>query len=178
MMPTSTTESTVVTEMEIHSTPDKIFAAITDPEQLSQWWEGADHWEIDLKPGGKWRGWGMCNGKVSQVEGEFVEITSPSTLIYTWVSDRRGEPATQVRWDLQEQGRSTLITITHSGFRKQDSQAMKGYAAGWTDVTRSLRSFLYETANETFAAKKDAQKDSDNQDLQHDDSRDFNQDVK
>jgi uncharacterized protein YndB with AHSA1/START domain len=150
-------EQAVIAELEISSSPGKLFAAITDPEQLSQWWEGADHWEIDLRLGGKWRGWGLCDGKTSQVQGEFVEIIPPSTLLYTWVSDRRGEPSTVVRWDLQSQGRATLVTVTHSGFRKQDAQAMKGYATGWTEVLRGLRSFVYENANASFAARRDSQ---------------------
>src|SRR5262249_52863863 len=47
-------------EVEIAAPPEKVFQALTDPAQLQAWWGSQEkyktaNWEMDLKPGGRWR---------------------------------------------------------------------------------------------------------------------------
>lgn len=135
------TDDAVIVELELASPPETVFAALTDPEQLSEWWDGADQWEVDLRHGGQWRGWGECQGKVSAVHGEYVEIQEPKVLTYTWITDHGHEPASLVRWELQPTDLGTRVKLTHSGFGANE-QTRKGYVAGWQEVMRDLRQYL------------------------------------
>ena len=52
-------DRTIVESIEIEASPERVFSAWTDPEQLVAWW-GDDKtyhttsWESDLRVGGKW----------------------------------------------------------------------------------------------------------------------------
>jgi uncharacterized protein YndB with AHSA1/START domain len=58
MNPAATSEDTIVQEVTIKAAAEGIFAALTNPDELLQWWaaEGrfrATHVESDLRPGGR-----------------------------------------------------------------------------------------------------------------------------
>jgi uncharacterized protein YndB with AHSA1/START domain len=58
---------TIVQEITIKGTAERIFEALTNPDERMKWWWGSEgrfqitHVESDLRPGGKWmmRGIGM-----------------------------------------------------------------------------------------------------------------------
>ncbi len=65
MNPTSVT-GTIVQEITIDGSAERIFEALTNPHERMKWW-GAEgrfqvtHFESDLRPGGKW----TMRGKLS-----------------------------------------------------------------------------------------------------------------
>jgi Activator of Hsp90 ATPase homolog 1-like protein len=79
MNPTSASD-TIVQEITIKGSAERIFEALTNPDERMKWW-GAQgrfqvtHIESDLRPGGKWvmRGIGM-GGKPFTVAGEYRKI--------------------------------------------------------------------------------------------------------
>src|SRR5215468_5728545 len=87
------TDERIVQEITIKAPAERIFAALTDPDQLPRWW-GAEgrfqttHMESDLRPGGKWmiRGKGM-GGRAFRVVGEYRSIERPRLLVCTWLPD-------------------------------------------------------------------------------------------
>ena len=51
-------QDAIVTEIEIAAPPERVFQALTDPSQLMLWWAASPAgalWEMDARPGGKWR---------------------------------------------------------------------------------------------------------------------------
>jgi len=84
---------TIVKEIAIKAPADRIFEALTNPEQRLQWW-GAEgqyrgtHMESDLRPGGKWITLGIGRGgKSFTVRGEYRKIERPHLLVFTWLPD-------------------------------------------------------------------------------------------
>ncbi|MEM9646107.1 MAG: SRPBCC domain-containing protein, partial [Planctomycetota bacterium] len=75
----------------IRATRDRVFDAWTRPEHLRNWWRVHPKWtteiaEIDLRVGGKYR-LGMRDPAQEGpfvCGGEFVEVTPPAKLVYTW----------------------------------------------------------------------------------------------
>ncbi len=125
----------VLAEIFIAAPPDRVFQAITDPAQTSQWWGQKGLYRItkslaDVRPGGKWSSDGVGNdGKEFRVEGEYLEVDPPRLLVATWIATYAGSQKTTVRWELeprdvhglhhhgpQRAGTGTLLKIHHSGF--------------------------------------------------------------
>jgi uncharacterized protein YndB with AHSA1/START domain len=96
---------TIVEEITIKGSAERIFEALTNPGQRVRWW-GAEgrfqttHMESDLRLGGKWmmRGIGM-GGKPFTVGGEYRQIERPRLLVFTWLPDWQ-EDATETNCPL------------------------------------------------------------------------------
>jgi len=136
----------VVAEIFIAARRERVFQALTDPQQAVRWWgqSGKYHFNefhMDVRVGGKWSCAGPSEdmGTNFTVHGEFLEVDPPRKLAYTWSSSWM--PAnTQVQWELEEQGSGTLLKLTHTGFAGSADQA-KGHSLGWTLVLGWLQAF-------------------------------------
>jgi len=145
MNPTSLGD-TIVQEIAIKGSADRIFAALTDPAQRVKWWgaEGrfqAKQMESDLRPGGRWvmRGIGM-GGKPFQVGGEYRQIEPPRLLVFTWLPDWQGDTTESlVRFDLNEKDGVTTVRLTHSGLVTERSRTSH---RGWPEILASLRGYI------------------------------------
>ena len=128
MNPTSVS-GTIVQEITIKGPAERIFEALTNPDERMKWW-GAEgkfqttQMESDLRPGGKWlmRGIGMGE-KPFTVAGEYHKIERPRLLVFTWLPDwQENAPKTLVRWDLEEKDGITTVRLTHSGLTSESSR--------------------------------------------------------
>jgi uncharacterized protein YndB with AHSA1/START domain len=148
MNPAATSEGTIVQEVTIKAAAERIFAALTKPDELLEWWvtEGkfrATHVESDLRPGGRWSmrlvsdrtGDASC----TSVHGEFRVIDPPRLLIFTWIRDEEHHPETLVRWDLEETDGGTTIRVTHSGLT---SERLRTRNSGWPLILELLKTHL------------------------------------
>jgi uncharacterized protein YndB with AHSA1/START domain len=122
-------KDTIIKEILINASAERIFEALVDPRQRVKWWgaEGkfqATHMESDLRPGGAWlmRGTGM-GGKPFTLRGEYRSIERPRLLEMTWLGDwQENEQLTVVRFDLDEKQGATTVRLTHSGFTSEQSR--------------------------------------------------------
>jgi uncharacterized protein YndB with AHSA1/START domain len=67
------------------ATPERLWQAHTDPEQIVQWWSDTKVDVFDFKVGGKWRfvSDGQ-DGREHGFRGEFKEIDEPRTIVRTF----------------------------------------------------------------------------------------------
>lgn len=145
MNPTSASD-TIVQEIAIKAPAERIFDALTNPDERVKWWgaEGrfqATHVESDLRPGGKWtmRGVGM-GGKPFTVAGEYRKVERPRLLIFTWLPDWQEDAAeTVIRVDLEEKSGITTVRLTHSGLTSESSRASH---RGWPQVLSWLQTYV------------------------------------
>ncbi|HEV2412250.1 MAG TPA: SRPBCC domain-containing protein [Candidatus Saccharimonadales bacterium] len=67
------------------ATPERLWQAHTDPQQIVKWWNDTNVETFELKVGGRWRfvseGW---DGKEQAFRGEFKEIDEPNKLSRTF----------------------------------------------------------------------------------------------
>jgi uncharacterized protein YndB with AHSA1/START domain len=137
--PTGANE-TIVTEITIRASAERIFDALTKLDQRVKWWgtQGrfqATHMESDLRPGGRWlmRGVGM-GGKAFRVTGEYRDIERPRLLVFTWLPDWHADATESlVRFDLEEKAGVTTVRLTHSGLTESGRNSHKGWPQilGW-----------------------------------------------
>jgi uncharacterized protein YndB with AHSA1/START domain len=139
----------IVREIEIKAPAAKVFAALTEPNQLVQWWGSGDTYrctkmEADVRVGGRWRTVGEgSDGSPFAVEGEYLVVEPPHTLEFTWryaPGPWQDEGDTIVRYDLEERDGTTLVRVTHSGF--SNNEARDDHDLGWGTVLGWLRDFL------------------------------------
>jgi len=143
MNPTSADEK-IVNEITIKAPAERIFEALTNPDQRLKWWGGeyfkGTHMESDLRVGGKWmmRGTGMGD-KPFAVSGEYRVIERPNVLTFTWVASWPGDAAeTLVRFDLEENAGVTRVRVTHSGLTSESARAHRG----WPDILAWLQAYV------------------------------------
>jgi uncharacterized protein YndB with AHSA1/START domain len=151
MVNISSTEDAVIGDVEIAAPPEAVFAAITDSEQLKQWWGDGENykverWEGEVRVGGRYRSIGKGHaGDPFEVTGEYVAVEPPHLLVYTWeASWTAAVPASVVRWELNPSAGGTRLRVTHSGFR-QYPQMIQMYSNGWPGVLGWLKGFAERT---------------------------------
>ena len=148
MNPASASD-TIVQQITINGSANRIFHALIDPDQRVKWWgaEGrfqATHMESDLRPGGKWRMRGKgIGGKPFTVSGEYRQIEPPRLLVFTWLPDWQEDLVTSVvRIELEENNGVTTVRLTHSGLTSEPSRISH---KGWPQILGWLRGYV-ETA--------------------------------
>jgi uncharacterized protein YndB with AHSA1/START domain len=145
MNPASASDN-IVQEVKIKGSANRIFEALTDPDQRVKWWgaEGrfqATHMESDLRPGGKWMMQGNgVGGKPFRVSGEYRQIESPRLLVFTWLPDWQDDATESVvRIELKEENGVTTVRLTHSGLTSETSRSSH---KGWPQILSWLRDYV------------------------------------
>ncbi len=137
---------TIVEEIEIQAPAERVFAALTSPEERVNWW-GAEgrfrttHAESDLRPGGRWlmRGIGL-GGRPFTIQGVYRQVDRPRLLVFTWLPSWQDDPIeTLVRFELVERNGVTTVRLTHSGLVTESSRAQH---RGWPDILAWLNSHI------------------------------------
>ena len=147
-MTTINVNDAIVKEILIQAPAERIFEALTDPQQRVAWWGVAGkfqvtHMESDLRPGGAWqmRGTGM-GGKPFTLCGEYRLVERPRHLEFTWIDEGAEKaPPTLVRFDLEEKDGETTVRLTHSGFTSE--QTRERYQ-GWPWLLALLQTYVQE----------------------------------
>ncbi|MBS1849859.1 MAG: SRPBCC domain-containing protein [Acidobacteria bacterium] len=153
---TTLDQDTLVSEIHVAAPPERVFQALSDPRQLSQWFAGSESckkksWEFEARKGGKWRMADIPSAAPQsgsehadiEVHGEIVEYDPPRTLAYTWLANSHQNRLvpTLVRWELSPIGNGTRVKVIHSGLAGEDA-ARKDYAGGWPGVVASLKQYV------------------------------------
>lgn len=150
----------VVAEIFIAAPPDRVFQALTDPNQMPQWWGQKGMYRVtecksDLRPGGKWSSLGVgADGTSFRVDGEYLEIDRPRLLVYTWNPSFAHLLKTTVRIELeardihglqhrgaQRVGTGTLVKIRQEGFAG-NLELAKDHGEGWSRVLGWMQAFV------------------------------------
>lgn len=132
----------------VRVTPERAFAAWTDPEQVVHWWGpvgvSCPEAHIDLRVGGEYR---IANqfpdGRVIWIRGTFEAIDPPRQLVYSWRLD--GEPhdelAERVTVTFEARGgESTNIAVLHE--RVANPQRRRSHEAGWSGCLDGFITFI------------------------------------
>ena len=144
--------STFIYVTYIRSTPDKVWAALTDADQMRAYWMGA-HAESDFKPGSPWR-LVFDDGRVADA-GEIVESEPGKRLVIKWRNEFKpefkDEGWSQCVMELEETKGAVKLTVTHSMDRPQ-SKFIGAVSGGWPQILSNLKSLLETGQIATVAA--------------------------
>lgn len=143
-----TAEGEILASVEIPAPPEQVFGSLTSAE-IIRWWVRAGvfdtrEWSGDVRPGGRWQASGLVQGQPYGLQGEFLQVAAPRTLVHTYQRTDVPDAATTVRYTLTEAGGGTRITLRHSGFASPE--ACLNNAAGWESSFGQLRRSFEQAA--------------------------------
>ena len=136
-----------VFEIYIRTTPERLWAAITDSEMRSKYNFG-NAVSSDWTPGSHFE---MTNPKAPGVlgEGENLEVDPPRRLVQSmvalWSEDVKAEGTSRVTWEIEPIAEdSCRLTVTHDQLREGANAELYG---GWPMILSGLKTLL-ETGEE------------------------------
>jgi uncharacterized protein YndB with AHSA1/START domain len=138
--PPSQTE-TLVFEVDLPHSPQKVWRALTDPALLSEWLlpvvglglEPGTAFKFETQPQPGWDGVVSCR---------ILEVETQKRLVYAWVV---GDIDTVVTFRLAPTASGTHLSIAQSGFRPDQKQAFGGARYGWKMMSGALVDLLART---------------------------------
>ena len=131
-----------VFEIFIKTTPERLWKAITDPEERSKYNFGATV-TSDWTPGSRYTLTAM-DGAVNLGDGENLEVDPPRQLVQTanflWGDDVKAEGTSRITWEIQPIGDdSCQLTVTHDQMREGANDQIYG---GWPMILSGLKTWL------------------------------------
>jgi len=135
-----------VFEIYIKTTPERLWAAITDDETRKKYNFGAGV-RSDWQPGSTYE---LCTDKLDQplAVGEVLEADPPHKLVHTmtalWGDDVKAEGESRVTWLIEPVADSCRLTVTHDQLRDGANDQLYG---GWPMILSGLKTWL-ETGEE------------------------------
>jgi uncharacterized protein YndB with AHSA1/START domain/DNA-binding transcriptional ArsR family regulator len=135
-----------VFEIYIKTTPERLWEAITNPEQRAHYNFGVGV-ESDWAAGSRYTSvHPRADGPLG--EGENVEVDPPRRLVQSftalWSDEAKAEGSSRVTWEIEQIEDSCRLTVTHDQLRDGASPELYG---GWPMVLSGLKTYL-ETGEE------------------------------
>ena len=137
--------------VELNSSQEDVFKAISNPEDLINWFP--DVAILEPKVGGKFKISFLKDSKKPKMkmdvdfinEGKILEIVSNKKLTHTWKWNQFSEfPETIVTWDLEPiSDGKTRLTLTHTGFtgKEKGPASLEEHTKGWSFFLNELISY-------------------------------------
>ena len=135
-------KSTFVYVTYIRTTPEKLWAALTDVEFMKQYWFGM-HCESQWTPGSPWK-MVSSDGSITDA-GEIVEAEPPRRLVIRWQHQKnpelKAEGDSLCAIELESTGAAVKLSITHS-IEHEPSKLIGAVSGGWPKIMSNLKSLL------------------------------------
>ena len=138
----SADNSTFIYVTFIRTTPQKLWAALTNPEVMRQYWFGM-HKQCDWKVGSSWRLL-FPDGRVADT-GEVLEADPPRRLVLKWRNEfkpeLKSEGPARCSYEIEQVGDAVKLTITHA-IDRPESKLIAAVSGGWPRIVSNLKSLL------------------------------------
>ena len=135
-----------VFEIYIKTTPERLWEAITEPDQRakynfgvgleSDWTNGSSYTSVHPR----------ADGPLG--EGENLEVDPPHRLVQSftalWSDEVQAEGPSRVTWEIQQVEDSCRLTVTHDQLREGANPELFG---GWPMILSGLKTYI-ETGEE------------------------------
>jgi len=148
---TTPSDREIVSERVFDAPRERVWAAMTDPELITQWWGPREYTTVvdvmDVRPGGAWRFVHHGpNGKEEQhgFRGTYREISPPERIVQTF--EWEGMPGhviveTATLEDLGEQTKLVNVSLFHTT-EERDGMLDSGMESGLTESHDRLEELL------------------------------------
>ncbi|MGB9118427.1 SRPBCC family protein [Bradyrhizobium sp.] len=129
----------------LNASPEKVYAAWTDPEKIIRWFGRSDanansfRAEIDARVGGRFRVSFATDAEYYEVGGVYREVVPNQRLVFSWAWHSTPERESLVTVSLKPDGDGTLLTLVHE--QLFDQAARDGHERGWIGALDKLEQF-------------------------------------
>ena len=147
----------------IRTTPEKLWAALTDPVTVEKFWLGV-RVESDFRTGSPWM-LKFTDGRTADT-GEILEAVPAKRLVIHWRNEFKPELKaagfTRCTMEIEPAdyypdfgGRAAKLTITHDAETALGAPMIEAVSGGWPKAIANLKSLL-ETGDIAFSGKVSA----------------------
>ena len=130
----------------IKAKQERVWKALTTPEQMVQWFERIEFERLEAGQKIKFSWEPNDSVDFNETYGEITLVVPISRFGYSWQVAPPDPTSTFVIFDLETIAEGTRVTVTETGFEAlSDSQREKRYqdnVGGWEYVTNSLAAFV------------------------------------
>ncbi len=123
--------------------PERLWAALTDPDQIKVWLMDLD--VLELEVGGAIRFAADCMGPT----GEILTLDPPHVFEYTWTG--HDPPLSVVRFELEPTESGTTLTLSHTRLPTRSSAI--DHAAGWHTHVEWMEAMLSGGEKSDFGSR-------------------------
>jgi uncharacterized protein YndB with AHSA1/START domain len=135
-------ESSFVYVTFIRTTPEKLWSALTDGNQMKEYWFGM-HVETEWRTGAEWR-MIFPDGRVADT-GEILELDRPRRIRLKWRNEFRPELKAEgfalCTIEIEPYGDAVRLSITHA-IERAESKFIQAVSGGWPKILSNLKSLL------------------------------------
>ncbi len=129
----------------IPATPERVFRAWTNPEELVNWWGPVGvrcvSAEVDLRQGGQYSiANELPDGAILWIRGEFETVEEPTLLIYTWVVETTEAETERVTVRFEAHDSGTQLVLMHEQIPGEELRDQHRH--GWEDCLNGLLAHL------------------------------------
>ena len=127
----------IVEELTIEAAPQRVWGAITEPDEIVQWWAYEARVTPEVGSLGEFR----FRPPAGVLQFEVAELDQDEKV--HWIS-RQGPPhwaGTSVTWQLTPVQNGTKLVFTHDGFAQVD-EGYEQTRGNWKYFLASLKSYL------------------------------------
>lgn len=136
--PAAPDPSAIRLERRFDAPAEAVFDAWLSPEVLRRWWPAGADWEtpvaeVDPRVGGGLRlVMRSPDGEEFGGSGEYLEITPPKRLVFTWTWDghegHRGTQRIEIDFNQRPDGTTTVVLINRG---LPDEESRRSHREGW-----------------------------------------------
>ncbi|MFB9357719.1 ArsR/SmtB family transcription factor [Actinoplanes nipponensis] len=119
----------------IESTPERVWAALTDADITARYWGHAN--VSEWTAGSRWEHVRTDGSGIADVAGTVVESTPPRRLVTTWDGE---DDSSVVTFDIERYHEIVRLTVTHENLADERDRAEA--ASGWAAVLANLKTLL------------------------------------
>ena len=134
--------STFVYVIFIRTTPERLWAALTDPQFVRQYWFDTTV-ECAWTKGSPWKLVG-ADGSLTDT-GEILEIDPPRRMVIRWLNEwkpeLKAEGPSRCTIELEPAGTAVKLTIRHE-IDRRGSKFITAVSGGWPSILSNLKSLL------------------------------------
>ena len=137
----------------IRTTPEKVWAALTDGEMAKDYW-GRHQNLSDWNSGSPWSHVD-CDSGIADVEGTVVEAEAPNRLVLTWDTKTPGYQTavpSRVTFSIEPFMDAVKLTVIHEEL-DSGSPLYQALSQGWPAILSSLKTML-ETGDALSMTKR------------------------
>jgi len=142
-------------EIVIAAPVEQVWAVLTEPAHLSQWFSEGSPAQVDLRPGGIMR---VDHAEAGVFPARIERVEPPWFLSYRWASAYPAEETTDsnstlVEFTLIPEAGGTRLRLTESGFaalvipaERLPYSSHESHSAGWTSKLIELQEYTEKHA--------------------------------
>ena len=140
-----TMHNNVIVKQRVNAPVDKVWSAITSRNQMKEWY--FDIPDFELEQDNEFNFYEPGSEKKYHHHGKILEIIPEQKLKHTWAYPEFSKDKTIVKWELQQDGEETVVTLTHKGLENLEHLGgdftKTSFENGWTEILgKSLKNYF------------------------------------